>query len=359
MQKLFFAIIYLLFFPLLKSKAGNNNDDTIPSFVGISNIPTMNWKVFYRNTKGPTDFLNYHFDLGSQSSYEGNFGIKKIGLKMGLSVDVDNNLVGKAYNYAGYIGLKNYWIRLENSKMSGTVDWAGQLQPGFLSNYAFTHSYFNVDILKSFTRMINQDWSKKVMGFYWGLSYTSLKIPLELNTLVTPGGRADQVYGVQVYDTLFTGKFYSYGFGFNSLRQLATSGGLIGMIKGKPAWPLALYASTEDKFGLGQGKLSDYGKSMAEALNPGKTLVNTSGLTSYLHYSLSVGIRYYKRINPVFLLIACGYDIEGSDIMNMSGYALTDQDLGYTYDLPFFNHGFSVKLYASWIGFKHGIKMGE
>lgn len=328
--------------------------DTIPAFFGFSYIPMLNWKVFsMTNVNG--GYLRYKFTQNSQSSFEGNFAISRVGLRVGLSANLENNFIGKAYQYAGYINLKNYWLRLQSTRVSGVINWIGALPPGYFSSRNFSTKYLNIEILKTssaYKYMSGGAEVNKILGTYWGIGFTSMGLPLKMNTLVTPGGREKQKFGVPAYDTLFTAKLYSACFGLDLLRQLCMTGGRLSSTSGKPAKHFGVYAATQDKIGFGTGIISDYGKSMAETMNPGYTFVNSRGFVGMVHYSLSLGFRYYRIIGPVFLLSALGYDLEGAAIINSGGAADTNKDLGYDANFFYLNHGVSLKLYISWIGNK-------
>lgn len=349
MRKRFFITILLVisFAPIINAGSGK---DTIPTFFGVSYIPALNWNVF-NITNDDGKFLKYKFDLNSQSSFEGNFGFQKIGLRLGLSANMEDNLIGKAYKYGGYIGIKNYWLRIQSSKVSGTIYWSGDVPDPAIYHitHNFTNEYFTIDLLKT-SRGPNKSQYNNSMGFYWGVGYTSMGFPLKISTLTTPGGRENQVFGIPAYDTLFKAKFYTACFGFDLLRQLSMSGGKQGLTPGSAPKRFAMYASTQDKIGLGPGELSNYGESMAEALNPGKTFVGKKGVAALVHYSLSLGFRYYVPVKPVFLVFAAGYDFEGAAVVDYGGAADTNTDLGYDANFFYLNHGVSFKLYISWIG---------
>lgn len=40
------------------------------------------------------------------ASIEGNFGIKRIGIRLGLNAQFENNVINKAYRVGGYLGFK-------------------------------------------------------------------------------------------------------------------------------------------------------------------------------------------------------------------------------------------------------------
>ncbi|MHC1704100.1 MAG: hypothetical protein AB9846_09360 [Tenuifilaceae bacterium] len=351
-------IISAIFFLSTEINNAQEKKDTIPAFFGISYIPKLNWAV-QNITNDDGKFLKYNFNLNSFSSFEGNFGIRRIGVKVGLSANIENNLVGKAYRWGGYLGYKNYWLRLQRSKVSGEVEWSGPLPAGFLSSHKFSSNYFNVEILKTTKkkRYIDGKWVvmpiENQMGFYWGIGYTSLGLPIKFSTLTTPGGRENQKFGIPAYDTLFTAKFYTASFGFDLLRNLCLTAGKSGLAPGIPPKRFAVYASTADKVGFGTGKISDYGVKMAEALNdPSLTFVDSKSFSIMVHYQLSLGFRYLITARPVFIILAAGYDFEGAAIMPFGGAADTNKDLGYDALFYYMNHGVSFKIFISWMGNK-------
>ena len=315
----------------------------------------MNWTVFNMNNDDGK-VLKYKFNINSQSSLEGNFGFNKIGLRLGFSANIENNLVGKAYQYGGYIGIKSFWLRIQKSKVSGTAYWTGDpLPPGYLNKFNFNNKYLNIELLKSsnaYKHMAGGVEMNRILGTYWGIGYTSMGFPLKISTLTTPGGRENQKFGHPAYDTLFNAKYYTACFGFDLLRQLCMTKGRISSIPGKPANHFGVYASTQDKLGFGPGKISNYGVSLAETLNSGYTVVSEKSFSTLLHYSLSVGFRYLVKVRPVFIIFAAGYDLEGASIINFGGAADTNKDLGFESSFFFINHGVSFKIYISWIGNK-------
>ncbi|RPH34110.1 MAG: hypothetical protein EHM93_01775 [Bacteroidales bacterium] len=354
-MKLLNAAILILLFLLPSALIAQSKKDTIPTFFGVSYIPAMKWKVFNLNNDDGK-VLNYKFNVNSQSSVEGNFSFNKIGIRLGFSANIENNFIGKAYQYGGYIGIKSFWLRMQSSKVSGTAYWTGEPLPsGYMNEFNFSNKYFNIELLKTskaYKHMAGGPSVNSMLGTYWGVGYTSMGFPIKISTLTTPGGRENQKFGKPAYDTLFTAKFYSACFGFDLLRQLCMTKGEFGSIPGKPAKRFGMYASTQDKIGFGPGKLSNYGVSLAETLNPGYTAVTSKFFSTIVHYSLSVGFRYLVKVRPVFLILAAGYDLEGASIINFGGAADTNTDLGFESSFFFINHGVSLKIYMSWIGNK-------
>jgi hypothetical protein len=329
--------------------------DTIPPFIGVSYVPSRSWFV-HHITSADGDFLKYNFKGTSMSSYEGSFGVSSLGMRFGLSAQVDDNIIGKVQRYGGYVGLKGFWIKLQGGSVAGSVNWLGELPLGFSDSYSFNNKTFSIELLKTFKkkRYIDGKWQvyreEGQLGFFWGIGYHSFALPVKVTTLTTPGGRVNQQFGIPAYDTNFSGKYYTIGFGFDLLRQLSMSGGRYGLSPGTPPMRFAIYASTQDKFGFGTGQLSDHARAMGEALNPDKTMVDTKGFSYGGFYYLSVGFRYLIYAKPVFIILATGYDLEGAGIINFGGAADTSTDLGYDTNMFYVNHGVSVKVYLSWVG---------
>jgi len=331
--------------------------DTLPAFIGISYVPSLNWKVGFINHKVLKEPLSLKFNLTSMTTYEGNFGIRQIGLRMGISAQTENNLIGKAYRWGGYLGFRGFILKLQKSKISGTLTWNQNVDPvvfpGFIKSQNFSNEYFNVDLIKvaKKKRYIDGKWvvtpAESQIGFYWGIGYTSLAYPVELSTLVTEGGRENQVFGKPAYDPKYSVKSYNIGFGFDILRQLCLTGGRYGMTPGKPAMPFGVYFITQDKVGFGPGTITNYGVDMAEALNPGRIVVADKFFNVMVHYTLSLGVRYYFRTGPAAYIFAGGSDFEGAAMIPFGGAADTNKDLGFDFTGAFFNHGVSFKLFVT------------
>lgn len=344
----------LLIFTALPTIFGANIKDTIPSFIGSSYMPSQRWKV-WNVTNDDGDYLKHKFDVNSQSSIEGNFGINRIGLRLGLTANFENNIIGKAYRFGGYLGYKRVWLRIQNSKLSGSVDWTGP-NPNpvsFPNHNTFSNKYFTIELLRmsnAYKHMAGGVEMNKLLGTYWGIGYTTLAIPLKVSTLTTPGGRENQKFGKPVYDSLFRGRYYTACFGFDLLRQLCLTGGKVSAIPGKRAMKFGVYAATQDKVGFGPGEHSSFAVKMAEEQNPGLKFVDPKGFSTLVHYYLTVGFRYYVDLKPAFLVFAVGYDFEGAGIVNFGGAADTNKDLGYESSFFYIAHGVSFKMYLSWFG---------
>ncbi|HNS30477.1 MAG TPA: hypothetical protein PKL52_08090 [Tenuifilaceae bacterium] len=327
--------------------------DTLPAFITYSYIPVLKWNVTSLNhlTTPSGDkyyrerYLDYTFNHNALSSIEGNFGIKRIGLRMGVSVNMDNNLIGKASKYGGYLGFKNFWLRLQTGNISGSVNWTGENMGGILTTCPFTGKYTNIELLKTsemYKYMEGDAQENRLWGFFYGFGYTTLSFPIEFETMVTPGGRENQVYGTPFFDPNFKTSYYTFLFGYDMLRQFCLSGGRFGLLR-SPAPRFGMYSSNNLKVGLGPGTLSDIGVNNAHAQNPGYTLAKTKSLMIWDGMNFTVGFRYYYANKKFFFLAAVGYDLEVFGLMGGPA-ADTDTDLGYDCDPFILNHGISFKV---------------
>lgn len=351
MKALRLSLMVLLACVVIKANS-QSKKDTIPSFLGFSYMPSQNWKVWNIVTDDG-DYFKHKFDVNSQSSIEGNFGINRIGLRLGLTANFENNLIGKAYRYGGYIGYKRFWLRIQSSKFSGSVEWTSPNPTTFARKNNFSNRYFTVELLRmsnAYKRMAGGVQVNRIMGTYWGIGYTTISVPLKVSTLVTPGGRENQEFGKPAYDSLFRGQYYTACFGFDLLRQLSLTGGRVSAVPGKRAMKFGVYAATQDKVGFGPGEHSSFAVRMAEEQNPGLKFVNPRGFSALVHYYLTVGFRYYIDLKPAFLVVAAGYDFEGASIFNFGGAADTKKDLGYESSFFYIAHGVTFKIYLSWFG---------
>lgn len=338
--------------------------DTLPSYFGISYIPSLNWKVAFMNHKEIGRPLLLNFDITTMTTIEGNFRIRKIGMKLGIMAQMDNNLIGKFYQWSGYLGYRSFMLKLQNARISGKYDWTGLLPDGmgypvYKSSGNFTSKFFNIDLIKIVKkkRLIDGKWVvepvESQMGFYWGIGYISLGYPVEISTLVTNSDAQHMKFGIPAFDTLYEVKTYNICGGFDLLRQVCLTGGKYGMDPKKPAMRFAMYASTEDKLGFGKGKLSDYSANMCEALNPGKKLISKTDFIAMVHYNLSVGFRYIIKTKPAAIIIAAGYELDGAMVAPFSSGPENNTELGTDFLNVYYNHGIVVKMYISWFGRKH------
>ncbi len=316
-------ILALLLLAWVFNQGLNAQDrDTLPAFITYSYIPALKWNVtnlnhltFPSSSKLYRElYLDYTFNHNALSSIEGNFGIKRIGLRMGVSVNMDNNLIGKASKYGGYLGYKNFWLRLQIGNISGSLNWTGENVGGFLTTCQFTGKYTNIELLK--TSGMYKYWkggaqANKPFGTFYGFGYTTLSFPFEFETTVKPVGSEYPLYGTPFYDPNFKTSYYTLLVGWDMLRQLCHTGGKSGFYT-NPALRFSLYANCNIKFGLGTGTLSDIGVNNAHAQNPGYTLVKTKSFMFWGGQTISAGFRYYYSNRNFFSLPLWGMIWNGS-----------------------------------------------
>ena len=226
------------------SKYNLKKRDTLPSFIGLTYIPALNWSV-NNITNNDGKFLHYHFDQNSQTAIEGNTSIRKIGVRLGLSAQIGNNQIDRIYQYSGYIGIKNIWLYFQSSKVSGTYDWTGPIPFGFFAKRNFNSKFLTIDLRKTM-KPPSKSIHDYYMGWYWGIGYTSMGLPLKMTTLTTPGGRENQIFGKPAYDSLFTARIYSICFGWDLLRQNCLTMGNQGFTPETKPKKFAMYAATQD-----------------------------------------------------------------------------------------------------------------
>ncbi|HNV81489.1 MAG TPA: hypothetical protein PLO02_08605 [Tenuifilaceae bacterium] len=348
-------ILALLLLALFFNQGINAQDrDTLPAFITYSYIPVLKWNVtsgdhlfypkghmFYREL-----YLDYTFNQNALSSIEGNFGIKRIGLRMGVSVNMDNNLIGKVSKYGGYLGFKNFWLRLQTGNISGSVNWTGENVGGILTTCPFTGKYTNIELLKTsgiYKYMEGDVQQNRLWGFFYGFGYTTLPFPIEFEAKVKPVGSEYPLNGTPFYDPSFKTSCYTILVGYDMLRQFCLSGGRFGVVH-SPASRFGIYSSNNMKVGLGSTTLSDVGVNNAHAQNPGYTLEETKSFMVWDGIIFTLGCRYYYANKKFFILAAVGYDLEWFTLLPFTPYPATNTDLGYECGPFVLNHGFSFKV---------------
>jgi hypothetical protein len=261
---------------------------TLKALVGITLQPFAFWRAGQWIRHYPDNSYNYFsdkdgliFDLnrGVFTTYEGDLWHKK-GFNVGINIDMDNNYVGKIYNFLGRIGYKNAAIRVSRGTITGDAYWDRASISGQPDNTSIDTSYFSIDLL------IPMWWIKDNevdgiynLGRYFGLSYTRYEMPLEFQAL-TKDRWANPAYN----DTL---SFNTYGFifGFETLNwQILT---------GREGFFLWLY--TQDNLFFGPLHLSDEGARRLSEANPGKNITTHDFLLVGIQYDLTVGIGWSKK----------------------------------------------------------------
>lgn len=336
MRKSIFSLSVISLFISQINAQDNNTEkkENIPLLIGVSWVPSNNWGV--SSIIAQKQLLKYDFDATSMTTWEGSLSGKKIPLKIGVNAQFENNFIGKLYKFSGYLGFKRTFIRIQTGKISGDASWTGTVIPNYTTAFPFSYRYTNIDLLMSL--------SKKSMGSYIGLGYTSLKVPIQVNTLITNSDQAHQEYGVPVFDKEYSIKAYSFLFGFDLMQSEAIL--KKGLISSKPGF--GIFAATQDKFGLGMSYLTKEAIEKAEVMNPGRKSVGGDLFTGLLEYQISVGPKWSMNIGKARLIIGLGYEFSGAMVACFSGAAKKSADLGYDPSLFYYRHGVIFRTFFSW-----------
>jgi len=314
------------------SKPDKENSQKLLRMFGVYCVPSNNWGV--NSIIGQKQWLKYKFTATALTTYEANYSIKKFPLKIGIDAEFENNLIGKTYRFAGYLGIKRIALRIQTGLMKGTATWTGTAIEGATTEFPFNNRYTNIDLLllpKSGNSLL----------YYFGIGYTSLKLPIQVNTLVTSGGKENQTYGNAVFDSLYSIKAYSFMFGFDLLTSESMNP---GSFKGG----FGVFAATQDKVGLGMCYMTKEAVQRAEVVNPGKNAVTSSLFSALIEYNLSLGIKYSHRIGKGIIIAGAGYDFGGAMVGNFSGAAVKNTDLGFDPSIFYWHHGFLLRIFAGW-----------
>jgi len=307
----------------------------IPFILGVSWVPSNSWGV--SSIIAQKQLLKYDFDATSMTTWEGSITGNKIPLRLGVNVQLEDNFIGKLYKFSGYLGFKKTYLRIQTGKISGNATWTGNVIPNYSPTFPFSYRYTNIDLLLSLGKA-------KMTGTYIGLGYTSLKVPIQVNTLITQSDQAHQEYGVPVFEKAFSIKAYSLLFGFDLMQSEAIT--KKGMIKTKPGF--GIFAATQDKVGLGMSYLTEESMTKAEEVNPGRNSVGGDLFSALVEYQISVGPKWSANIGKGIFIIGLGYEFSGAMVANFSGAAKKTSDLGYDPSLFYYRHGIIFRSFFSW-----------
>ncbi|HOX23470.1 MAG TPA: hypothetical protein PLL10_08405 [Elusimicrobiales bacterium] len=294
------------------------------SIVGISVIPSTNWKSGQFVSR--EDYLNLDFDTTQFTSYEGALWHKS-GISLGVQADVDGNAVGRVQKFLGYLGYKNFMLRMQTGDLRGTANWNGPATSGQPSSVKFESKYSSVDILK---------WGKS--DFYYGFGYASYEIPMQVNTEVL-NGSGEIVYGKEVYDDAVPVKSYAFLFGFDTMQKA-----LMSENTGFGFW-----AYTQDRFGLGTMDLSDKAITRAETANPGRRAMSDNLFSGMVDYDLTLGVYWTGKAKSAKLSFGTGYSFSGETVIPFGGGQLSNTSQIRLAPIPYiYRHGLVFKGSVRW-----------
>ncbi len=339
MKKSFLVLILSLLFiaNLFAQRDTTKEKSNIPFMIGFSWVPSNSWGVY--SIIGQKQYLKYDFDANSMTTWEGSISGKRFPIKIGVNAQFEDNLVGKLYKLSGYLGFKRMFIRVQSGKLSGNARWTGGAIPNYETPFSFSYRYTNIDLLRSM--------GKNRMGAgYIGLGYTSMKVPIQVNTLITNSDKAHQEYGTPVFDREFTIKAYSFLFGFDLMQSEAIAK-KFDMARSKKSG-FGFFVATYDKVGLGMSYLTDEAIAKAEEVNKDKKSVGGDLFSALVEYQLSMGPKWSTNIGPARFIVGLGYEFSGAMVGNFSGAAKKTTDLGYDPSLFYYRHGVILRAFFSW-----------
>lgn len=298
--------------------------------LGVSIIPSANWSVSDVMTDNKD--MTYRWEATNFTSYEGSFKFKKY--IFGVNFEVEDNFIGKAEKYMGYLGYDNMHLRYQSGRLKGAVDWKGQLGTGMSSSFDFDSKFTHVDLIR---------WLEKGSAIgYIGASYTSFDAPVEVSTLITNTDQAHQKFGIPVYDKKYEVRAYSFIFGLDTMGD-AIRGQYLGGGEG-----FGFMAVGQDRIGFGNGKISEDVVVAAESLNPGRKFTERNSFIGFLENDTTFGMQYTKTYGKATLCAGLGYNIMFVFVVPFSGAAKNPADLGYDTSFDLFRHGPVFRLYALW-----------
>lgn len=299
-------------------------------YFGLSLVPKLNWHSGTIQKKDEV-VLKPNYDVSSMTSIEGNFCIRRIGANIGISSQIDDNLIGKAYRYGGLIGINGYVLKMQTSKITGAAKWGGKYPT---SDMKFEDKFTAIDLIKTF----------ELAGLFVGVGYQTYGTPIQLSTYIHDDGHSYSVRdGEPAYDLNSRCKSYNVNFGLDLLRSMSIDGcRLVDKI--------GVYCASTDKLGFGYMTISDEAVAMAEALNPGCSFVDKQKpFTVFIDYFITLGVRYAQNFGSVGLVLATGYDFEGIMYVPFGRSYHDVKNNEMTANIAGFhlNHGISVKMYIS------------
>lgn len=247
--------------------------------------------------------LTLDMDQTASTTYEGELFFKRLRLKVGLNVDVDNNLVGKLYRLMGYVNYDGFTLRVQTSRLRGNAVWTGADLAGMPASTRFDNPFVSVDLL----------YYRKTGGIdYFGLGYTSYRLPVQLTVLTYDPARDSVWWATQssAYQPDMAFQIYSFLFGLDTLHEAFNKTGTLANMQGFGFW-----MATQDRVGGGLSYISDETKGWIEAANPGTRLWSATQIAMLADYNLILGAQWVGDLGPVRLGAGLGFEVGGQVVM--------------------------------------------
>ncbi|QQO09128.1 hypothetical protein [Breznakiella homolactica] len=341
----FIMVLFLILNCFVFSQNGSSSEiaaepaqkqGSLKALIGITLQPYAFWRSGQWVRHYPDNSYNYFsdkdglvFDLDSNrfTTYEGELWHKK-GFNVGISLDLDNNFVGKLYNFLGRVGYKNAAIRVSGGKLAGDAWWDGGYVSGQPDSTNVDTKYLSVDLLiPMWWIKDNEQEGIYNFGRYFGLSYTRYEMPLEFQALT------DDKWAYPVYEDTISFNTYGLIIGFETMNwQIITR---------REGFFLWLY--TQDTLFGGPIEISDEGARRLSEANPGKTITAKKFFLVGVQYDLTVGLGWSKQIGKSMLGVGLGYNISGRGMVTFGGGQPSDSEITPQSFPYLFRHGVVLK----------------
>lgn len=331
---LLLSCLSFFFLPKMAWSDGFSSSDDSPQDTASTNIdviPDMNWQVFDHPGE-----ISYHFNPTSLTRYQGTLISNKLGgLKFGFDASLSNtqsNAAGAYQDLIGYLGYKNWMMRVEQSRLYGTSSWSGALAPGQSGQTNFDNQYTSIDAVYE-------------MGItYISLGYSSLSMPVALQGY-RPCGGFSSCAATSVYDPSYPLKTFEFDFGWDTL-----AGKFLDQSSNSDSsW--GFFSRGLAGFGLGQARLGSQTVSYAEQLNGGYTLHSSVFTNDIAHADVSLGIRWNHQFWNIPTAFGVGYEAGTFAVMPLGNGGNSNYFTESTLNIhPFFlfYQGPVIRLYARW-----------
>ena len=277
----------------------------------ISVVPIDTWgsgdfdaasDSWFGYTTPRTNKVSVSMDQTASTTYEGDLFLRKLRLKVGLDVDVDNNFIGTLDRFMGYINYSGFTLRVQRSELRGTLDWIGGPVtgvPDLPTRQSFDNPYISVDLLH---------YSPKDASLYYGIGYTSYRLPVQLDCLIyrTDLGEVWWAPTGAVYQPDMAFHIYSGLFGIDTLHGAFERSGMLAAMQG-----FSLWMATQDRAGVGLSYISDQAKAWVEAANGGLSLWSAEQIAMLVDYDLILGVQWVGDVGPLRLGCGLGFEFGG------------------------------------------------
>jgi hypothetical protein len=295
--------------PVSVSSVESTIESAISTSGSFSIVPVDTWgsgdfdalsDTWFGYTTPRTNQMNISMDQTATTTYEGDLFLRKLKLKIGLNVDVDNNFIGKLSRFMGYINYSGLALRVQTSELSGTATWDGATVADMPAQCSFDNRFISVDLLY---------YRKNDSSMYYGIGYTSYQLPVQLDCLTYDDSRQEVWWANgSVYQPDMAFHIYSALLGFDTLHGAFEKSGMYGSMQGFSFW-----ASTQDRAGVGLSYISDQAKRWVEAEN-GKPLWSAEQIAMLVDYYLTLGLQWVGDVGPARLGIGLGFNLGGQTL---------------------------------------------